>query len=184
MPEPAITYALINGVEAAAMLSELRQLYREVYAEPPYQWGEDHVTLFADRFQVQSTQPGFALTQARHGVDLAGYCFGVTLQPTTPWWQHLLTPLPPETTTERPGRTLAVVEFLVLARYRRQRIGKNLHDMLLDNRPEERATLTVLPAATAAQHAYDTWGWDHVAQKRNPLPGSPIFDVLIKQLHE
>ncbi|MGH4014722.1 MAG: hypothetical protein ACRDSL_12510 [Pseudonocardiaceae bacterium] len=50
------------------------------------------------------------------------------------------------------------------------------------DRPEERATLTVMPAATAAQAAYAKWGWRKVAQKRNPLPGSPIFDVLVKEL--
>jgi hypothetical protein len=124
-----------------------------------------------------------APSEARQGKNLAGYCFGVTLQPTTPWWQHLLTPLPEEVTTERPGRTLAVVEFLVRASWRRRHIGQALHDMLLRGRPEERATLTVLPAAAAAQRAYVTWGWRHVAQKRNPLPGSPIFDVLIKELN-
>lgn len=26
------------------------------------------------------------------------------------------------------------------------------------------------------------WGWHRVAQNRNPLPASPLFDVLIKQL--
>jgi hypothetical protein len=40
----------------------------------------------------------------------------------------------------------------------------------------------VLPAAASAQAAYATWGWRKVAQKRNPLPGSPIFDVMIKDL--
>jgi len=40
----------------------------------------------------------------------------------------------------------------------------------------------VLPAALSAQQAYAKWGWRTVAQKRNPLPGSPVFDVLIKEL--
>jgi hypothetical protein len=57
-----------------------------------------------------------------------------------------------------------------------------MHDLLLHDRPEERATLTVLPAAAPAQAAYRKWGWHRVAQKRNPLPGSPLFDVLLKQL--
>jgi hypothetical protein len=57
-----------------------------------------------------------------------------------------------------------------------------MHDLLLADRPEERATLTVLPAATPAQCAYAKWGWRRVAQKRNPLPGSPVFDVMVKEL--
>ena len=53
-----------------------------------------------------------------------------------------------------------------------------MHDMLLRDRPEQRATLTVLPAALPARQAYAKWGWRTVAQKCNPLPGSPVFDVL------
>jgi GNAT superfamily N-acetyltransferase len=182
MPEPDITFRLLDGDQAAAHLDELRAFYREVYADPPYEWGDEHAALFAERFAVQHAQPGFALAEARHGVELAGYCFGVTLQPSTPWWQHLLTPLPEDMTTERPGRTLAVVELLVRAPWRRRHIAQTLHDMLLRDRPEQRATLTVLPAAQPSQQAYAKWGWRTVAQKRNPLPGSPVFDVLIKEL--
>jgi hypothetical protein len=37
-------------------------------------------------------------------------------------------------------------------------------------------------AAAPAQAAYRKWGWRKVAQKRNPLPGSPLFDVFVKEL--
>jgi hypothetical protein len=57
-----------------------------------------------------------------------------------------------------------------------------MHDLLLKDRPEERATLTVLPAAAPAQAAYQKWAWRKVAQKRNPLPGSPLFDVMLRDL--
>jgi hypothetical protein len=42
---------------------------------------------------------GFALVEARDGAELAGFAFGVTLQPTTLWWNNLTTTLPPEVTT-------------------------------------------------------------------------------------
>jgi hypothetical protein len=108
--------------------------------------------------------------------------FGVTLQPTTPWWQNLVTPLPTEVTREYLGRTWALVELLVREPWRRRHIAQTIHDRLLSGRLEERATLTVLPTAAAAQAAYAKWGWQKAAQKRNPLPGSPIFDVMLKQL--
>jgi GNAT superfamily N-acetyltransferase len=177
-----ITFRTFDGEEAATHLNELRELYGEVYAEPPYEWGDEHTALFADRFEVQRRQEGFALVEARDGRDLAGFAFGVTLQPSTPWWQNLTTTLPAEVTTEQPGRTFALVEMLVRARWRRQHIARAMHDLLLKDRPEERATLTVLPEAAPAQTAYRQWGWRKVAQKRNPLPGSPLFDVLVKPL--
>ncbi len=182
MPGEDISFRLADGGQAVRRTGELRALYREVYAEPPYAWGDEHAALFAERFQVQCRQAGFALVEARHATGLAACAFGVTLQPSTPWWQHLTTTLPAEVTTERPGRTFALVEMLVRARWRRQGVARAMHDLLLGNRPEERATLTVLPAATAAQEAYATWGWHKVAQKRNPLPGSPLFDVLLLSL--
>jgi GNAT superfamily N-acetyltransferase len=182
MPEPGVTFGMLDGNQAARHLGELRALYREVYAEPPYEWEDEHAALFAERLAVQLAQPGFALAEARHGDDLVGCFFGVTLQPSTPWWQHLLTPLPSDMTTERPGRTFALVELLVRAPFRRQHIALALHDMVLRDRTEERATLTVLPAALPAQRAYAKWGWRTVGQKRNPLPGSPVFDVLVKEL--
>ena len=182
MPGADITFRALDGEQAAADFSELRALYTEVYAEPPYEWGQEHADLFAKRFEVQRRQEGFSLVEARDGTELAGLAFGVTLQPTTPWWNNLTTPLPPEVTTERPGRTFALVEMLVRAPWRRRHVAQGLHDLLLRARPEERATLTVLPAAAPAQAAYAKWGWHKVAQKRNPLPGSPLFDVLVKQL--
>jgi hypothetical protein len=176
------TFQTLDGEQALAHLDELRDLYTDVYADPPYEWGAGHADLFVERFKVQARQDGFALVEARQERALVGIAFGVTLQPSTPWWQNLLEPLPEAVTTEYPGRTFAVVELLVRKAWRRQHIAKAIHDLLLSNRTEERATLTVLPAAIPAQRAYAKWGWQRVAQKRNPLPGSPIFDVLINDL--
>jgi hypothetical protein len=74
------------------------------------------------------------------------------------------------------------VEMLVRKPWRRQHVAETMHDLLLSNRTEERATLTVLPEAIPAQRAYAKWGWQKVGQKRNPLPGSPAFDVMVKDL--
>ena len=182
MPEESIAYSLLDGDQALERLDELKALYIEVYAEPPYEWGEEHADLFVDRLLVQARQPGFALVEARENTELVGLAFGVTLQPTTPWWRHLMTPLPNGITEEWSGRTFALVELLVRRPWRRQHIGEGLYDLLLKDRPEERATLTVLPAAEPAQRAYIKWGWQTVTRKRNPLPGSPVFDVLVKVL--
>lgn len=181
MPATHIELGVLDGDQAASRLDEYRALYAEVYAEPPYEWGDDHADLFVDRFQVQRRQPGFALVEARDGTVLVGLAFGVTLQPTTPWWNNLTTPLPTAVISERPGRTFALVELLVREPWRRQGIAQAMHDLLLKHRTEERATLTVLPAAAPAQAAYQKWGWHKVAQKRNPLPGAPLFDLMLRQ---
>jgi len=178
----AISFHVLTGEQAVAHLDDLRVLYREVYAEPPYEWGDEHADLFVDRFKVQAKQDGFALVEARQGTELVGMAFGVTLQPSMPWWQNLLEPLPAEVTEERTGRTFALVELLVRKPWRRRHVAQSLHELLLSNRAEERATLTVLPAAIPAQRAYAKWGWQKVGRKRNPLPGGAVFDVLVRRL--
>jgi hypothetical protein len=59
-----------------------------------------------------------------------------------------------------------VARFREQARNYVRKAAPAMHGRLLENRPEERATLTVLPAATPAQAAYRKWGWRKVAQKR------------------
>jgi GNAT superfamily N-acetyltransferase len=183
MTTDRITLELLGGERAAAHLEELRALYAEVYAEPPYEWGDEHAALFVRRFQAQCRQDGFALVEARDGGDLAGMAYGLTAPPQSPgWWQDLTTALPAEVTTERPGRTFGLVELIVRAPWRRQGIAEAMHGLLLADRREERAVLTALPSAGPAQAAYRKWGWHKVAEKRNPLPGSPLFDLLVKEL--
>jgi GNAT superfamily N-acetyltransferase len=175
---PGLTYRLLDGGRAASRAEEFHQLHAEVYADPPY--GQDDED-YPRRFAVQRRQPGFVLAEARNGGYLVGYAAGMPLRPSTSWWRELTTPLPDEVTAEHPGRTFAVVDLLVRASWRRQGIGRDLHDLILDGRPEERATLTVLPAAAAAQHALRAWGWRKVARAQAG-PDAPAADVLVTAL--
>ncbi len=104
------------------------------------------------------------------------------LRPSTSWWRDLTTPLPEQLTAEHPGRTFALLELLVRASWRRQGIAQALYDLILAGRREERATLTVLPAAIPAQNAFRKWGWRKVARTRDPRPGSPVSDILLTAL--
>jgi GNAT superfamily N-acetyltransferase len=176
-----ITLQLLDGQQAAEHQAELQELHAEVYAAPPYR-SQDDAELFASQLRVQRRQPGFVLAEARHGGYLVGFATGMPLRGSTSWWRGLTAPLPDEITAERPGRTFALTDLLVRASWRRQGIGRILHDRILAVRDEERATLTVLPAATAAQRAFRAWGWQKVARTRADGPGSPVADILITML--
>ena len=183
MPSPEGTdFRLVGPDEAARHVDELIAVYREVYAEPPYEWGTEHAELFSERFAGQRRNAGFSLVEARDRDKLIAFGFGVTLPPTTTWWQQLLTPLPDDMTREHVGRTFVLMSLLVRRPWRRRHVAETIHARLLQDRHEERATLTVLPAATAAQAAYAKWGWRKATQKHNPLPGSPVFDVMMREL--
>jgi ribosomal protein S18 acetylase RimI-like enzyme len=181
MPAPEITFALLAERQSAAHVSELQSLHAEVYAAPPYRLDAD-AAAFGSRIHVQSRQPAFSLAEARHGGYLVGYAAGMPLRPSTSWWRNLTTPLDDEVTAERPGRTFALVELAVRASWRRQGIARALHDLILQARPEERATVTVLPAATAAQRAFGSWGWRKVARTHEDGPDAPACDLFLVPL--
>lgn len=122
MPPPSIEYTAVNGETAGQHLDELAALYTKVYAEPPYEWGDEHVALFRKWFEGQCRQDGFTLIEAGERGELVAMGFGVTLLPNTPWWQHLTAPVDEATTREYPNRTFALVELLVRAPWRRQHI--------------------------------------------------------------
>jgi GNAT superfamily N-acetyltransferase len=180
VPGTGLTFLRLDGGEAAARAGEFAGLHAEVYADPPYGQADD-AELYPGRFRVRRRQPGFMLTEARHGGYLVGYAAGMPLRPSTSWWRDLTAPLPAEVTAEYPGRTFALTDLMVRAPWRRQGIARDLHDLILAGRPEERATVTVRPAAGAAQGAFRAWGWRKAGRMR-PEGAGPVLDVLLKTL--
>jgi ribosomal protein S18 acetylase RimI-like enzyme len=175
-----ITYRLLDGAGAAEREEDLLALAAEVRGGP------DPADPAAARrgALVRRRQPGFALAEARHGGYLVGYASGMPLRPSTSWWRGLTTPLPPDVTTEHPGRTFTLTELAVRASWRRQGIGRELHDLLLSGRSEERATALVPPGAGAAQRAFASWGWRKAARARGDGddPADPVLDVMLVRL--
>jgi ribosomal protein S18 acetylase RimI-like enzyme len=169
--EPELTFRLLDGGQAAGLATELLALRGEVYGEEPRA---------ADRFRVQCRQPGFVLALASHGSYPIGYAAGMPLRQSTSWWRQLTSPLPEAVTAEHPGRTFALTDLLVRAAWRRQGVGQTLHDLVLKGRTEERATLVVAPSATAAQAAFQSWGWRKIARALDPDHGPAVFDVLLR----
>lgn len=186
MTESGLDFRLLDGPQAAAHEQDLAVLHAEVYADPPYRQAND-AERFVSRFRVERRQPGFVLAEAWHGGYLVGYAAGMPLRPSTSWWRNLTTVVPDDVTAEHTGRTFALTELAVRASWRRQGIGRALHDLVLDGRPEERATLAVLPAATPAQQAFRQWGWQKAGRSRDPRPGPPapgalVCDLLVTEL--
>jgi GNAT superfamily N-acetyltransferase len=181
VPAPEMTFDLLAGSQAAAHAAEIEALQAEVYASLP--GGRADISAQAPgEFRAQVRQPGFVLAEARSGGYLIGCAAGMPLRPSTSWWRHLTAALPEDVTAERPGRTFALVELVVRAPWRRQGIGRYLHDVILHGRAEERATLVVPSAAAAAQTAFHEWGWHRIARTRGPDPGWPASDVLVIRL--
>jgi GNAT superfamily N-acetyltransferase len=202
VPAQEIALRLLGGAEAAGSGDDVAALRAEVCGLPPHRPGrsagragtaqdgaaQDGAAQdgpdggFGRRFGRQRRQPGFVLAEARHGGYLVGYAFGVPLRPATSWWRDLTAPLPEDLTAEHPGRTFALAELTVRAAWRRQGVGRDLHDLILDGRAEDRATAAIPVAAAPAQGAYQRWGWRKAARKHPEPPADGLLDVLLLDL--
>jgi ribosomal protein S18 acetylase RimI-like enzyme len=160
---------------------DVRTVYGEVYAEPPYNEGNEDVERFMRRLVIHQQQPRFKLVLARRDSEAVGFAYGYGLRSTTTWWSDMITDLPAEATSETDGRTFAVLELAVREPWRRRHIGRDLHDALLASRPEERAVLMVDRSAQPAKAAYARWGW-HIVGRAQPWPGAPPYDAMLLAL--
>src|SRR5262245_8611967 len=172
-----VTLDRLDVPAAMHWLDEIVAAYIEVYAHTgdPF-FGEE-------RFRVQLAghmqAPAWELVTADLHGELVGFAYGFALPAATAWWRELVTKVPVGFTDEDGHRTLAISQMVVRAPWRRQDVGRRLHDTLLSGRSETRATLLVEPDNQAAQAAYAAWGWYKVAQLRPGRAGAPLYDVLV-----
>ncbi|WP_281032466.1 GNAT family N-acetyltransferase [Nocardia pneumoniae] len=73
-------------------------------------------------------------------------------------------------------------EIVVRKPFTGRGIARALHDELLADRPEQRATLLVRPDNQRAYDNYRRWGWYRVGVLRPSWPDAPQFDVLMREL--
>lgn len=171
------------GPERVASISgELRSLYRTVYAEPPYHETESDAADFVARLAAQAQEPSFRLIAAWDKEFLAGYIYGFAISRGSPLWSTVFShPSSGATVHEQTCPVAFVSELLVAAGYRRRGIARSLHDRFLAARSESSAVLLAHPEATAAQSAYERWGWHRIGAGR-PWPGTSLYDTLVKGL--
>src|SRR5262245_53913918 len=106
------------------------QLYYDTFSKPPYRWPDNEQIAFRQRLTRLATDATFGIATAETDDELVGFAYGYTLRPDTSWWNGFVTPVPEELTTEREGRTFALIDFAVAEPWRRQGIGRRLHDTL------------------------------------------------------
>lgn len=170
-----LVYDLINADQARPLSIELERLYAEVYADPPYNEGPEHVAQFRRWFREQLRQPGFRLARAVDGGRLVGAAYGHTM-PAGEWMEPQADE-PPQHLLDAPK--LTIPEWMVGKPYRGQGVGRRLLAMLLDGRPEPYAILASNPAAPA-RRIYERMGWQQVGMIRPKL--IPPMDVLVLPL--
>jgi ribosomal protein S18 acetylase RimI-like enzyme len=173
-----------GGASLCEQLFEpLCELYDEIFSEPPMHWAAGQSAEHRETLRRLMKDAGFRLVVATVSTELVGFAYGRTLAPDTKWWDNFLTPVPLDTTSERPGRTFAVIDFGITRTRRGQGLGRQILNKLLADRREERATLAVEPEVIESQKFYRRMGWNHVGRLRGaPGDTAPLFDIYVFDL--
>ncbi|MFK0250872.1 GNAT family N-acetyltransferase [Amycolatopsis azurea] len=133
---------------------------------------------FWERLEAYAKWPGFALVTGQVADELIGYTLGYRLPNRSAWWRGFRGDVDPELLVENGERTFAVTQLMVLPDWQRRGYAKQLHDALLHDRTEERATLLEKPDNVPALMAYLSWSWQRFGQLQ-PFDDAPVYESLI-----
>lgn len=169
---------VIGPDQLDSLRADLLDVYSDAYAERIAASEFYSAERYWARITGYASRPGFSLATARQGGALVGYALGFTLAADTAWWEDLRTPVDPDDIAEDGHRTFAVCELMVRPGHRGHGYGHALHDAVLAQRPEPRATLLVRPD-NPVRAAYLRWGW-RVLGETQPFPDSPVYDAMLR----
>jgi len=180
-----VNFQRYDSAEAKRIRDTVERIYVNSYVDAissgdPF----DTVSAFMERFDAYTNRSDFDMVVAYTGNMPVGQTWGWPLDERAGkgWWSGLIGSPEPDFTQEDGHRTFALSEIMVRQEYTGKHIARALHNRLLSNRPEHRATLLVESNNEPAYRAYLNWGWRKVAQLRPNWPNAPLFDVLILKL--
>lgn len=168
--------------QAADLRPLLLETYAEIYAEEAATDPFAAVDRFAEGLDGWSGRPGWTCTVGYDGGQPVGYAYGAPLPEDARWWGGLLTEVPADVVTETGHRTYALSELMVRTPWRKTGAARQLHDALLDTRPEERATLLVDQDHPKVHALYQSWGWRTLGDLRPRIPAAPLFHAMLLDL--
>ncbi|MFJ4683874.1 N-acetyltransferase [Streptomyces sp. NPDC088789] len=170
-------------------VEKYRQLFLNVHAEVRGDFGLmnqsfNAVDRFDERLSRYASRPGWEAVIAFDGDEPAGYVFGVPLAPGSLWWSTMHQAPTEEFTTETGSRTFAVNEVLVREAHRGtagRGASRALHEKLLAERTEARATLLVDPGSSGGRvkAVYESWGYRDIGPQQ-PFDDSPTFATMLR----
>lgn len=170
-------------------VEKYRQVFLDIHVEVRGQFGlMDSPFNAVDRFDARLTsyasRDGWEAVIAFKGDEPAGYIFGGPLAPGSLWWSSMRQSPPADFTQETGSRTFAVQEVLVREAYRGTAgagASRTLHETLLAERNEERATLLVDPSRSDGRlkAVYESWGYQDIGEQQ-PFDDSPVFATMMR----
>jgi ribosomal protein S18 acetylase RimI-like enzyme len=181
--DPAVHIELGDANTADKVFEPVCQLYAAVFSAPPLNRPPEKLASQRRGLRSLMTEPTFGMAMAWSDDQLVGFVYGYALGTGTRWWEGFLTPVAEDITREWDGRTFVIIDMGVALSRQRLGVGKQLLNTLLASRPEERASLSVVPENKQAQAFYRRLGWQCVGRvKGAPHHAAPSFDIYVLNL--
>ncbi len=168
----------LKAKEIPAIREDLARVYREAFAEPPYNEGEAEADQAMQSLLSQhARRDGFRLFVAREGSQIVGFSYGYRGQPGQ-WWHDLVSKkLSPQDRQKWLSNCFEFVELAVLPSFQDREIGGKLHDALLAGLPYRTAVLSTYSGENRARHLFHNRGWKTLVEDLT-LPGSHVPMVV------
>ncbi|MEV7596674.1 GNAT family N-acetyltransferase [Kitasatospora sp. NPDC089797] len=171
----------MDGEQTAGLEGQLREVFSDAFAEPPYNEGPADVERAFRRFRSQVRRRGFRAVIAFDSDTVVGMAYGYPLSANTGWWDTLIDPVPEELRSEDGKRTFGLFELAVRPEWRRQGVATRMHRVLIEGIDNARVMLNTRPEATAAGASYRAWGYERVGSAI-PWEGAARHDVMVLDL--
>ncbi len=175
-----ISIAFLTPRQVEAHQPQIRQVYYEAFAGPPYNRKEYVADSFASSLVRHLTWPGFRFAAAMDEAarEVVGFAYGHTTMPGQ-WWHDLVAlTLGRQRSAYWLSDCFELVEFAVTPAFQGQRLGSALHDWLLAGLPHRAAVLSTMQTETVALQLYRRRGWQELLKEYYFPGGSQPFLIM------
>lgn len=162
---------------AAAVRQTLLDVYAEVYAEEAATDPFFSLPRFADRLSGHIGSPGWACVIGSVGDETVGYAYG--RPDTAADWEDVTSAT--EDIAAFSEDTFGLCEIMVRTPWRGAGIARTLHDELMRERTERRASLLVEETHPRVRATYGRWGYRTVGRLR-PADDAPVYEAMVMDL--
>jgi len=151
----------INSDQFSEYRRFISDIYREAFAQPPYNEGEGAVIRFTAALERHLFRQGFRCIVARPYPNhpIVGFAFGYTAQPGQWWHDTVASVMNSEQVKKWLSDCFELAELAVKPSFQGLGIGGRLHDNLMADLPHRTAALSTINAESNALYLYRNRGW-------------------------
>ena len=176
-PGSVLTVSHYTQEHAANVRQQLLDVYAEVYAKEAADDPFFSLPRFATRLDAHSSKDGWSCVIGSVGDNTVGYAYG---RPDSAQDWEDVTDAGPDVGSFAMG-TFGLCELMVRKAWRGTGIARALHDELMQDRPEVRASLLVEETHPRVRATYQRWGYQAVGQLR-PTTDAPQYIAMVLDL--